>query len=423
MTNFGHAFKKDHFPASDNAFVPVNHGSYGLPPQCVIDKYIEAFYGDIASPDKFIRENQPKQYLEGLKLVAGVLNCSYKDLALVANATLGVNTVLRSFPFKKGDKIAYPSTTYGLCANTVKFLAKQLGIVPVVVPLDYPMLDEAVVAQFAAVFRENDIKLALFDTVVSMPGVKMPFKEISQLCKENGVLSLVDGAHLIGLIPIDLGTPEFQPDFYVSNLHKWLSLPRGCAVLYVAKQHHRQVQTMPISHSYIDSDADISEKELENLLVLKFTFIGSETFAALACIPTALEFRAEKCGGEAKIREYCEKLARKAGDLAVKSWPGAKVMENDEGTLVTAMVTVQVPISHYSQTFDASCKEDMKRLLDFVLAHMLDVYKTFVPFAAHNEKLVVRFSAQVYNEISDYEYAIDAVQKTLRTFFARESSL
>lgn len=420
---FGHGLKKQHFPASNNLFVPVNHGSYGLPPQCVVDKYIEALYGDIASPDAFIRKKQPQQYLDGIKAVAKVLNCSYKNLALVTNATSGVNTVLRSFPFQKGDKIAFPSTTYGACANTVAFLAKSVGIVPVIVPLDYPMGDSEVVARFEDTFRSHNIKLALFDTVVSMPGVKMPFTELQQLCRKHNVVSLVDGAHLIGLIPVDLGSPQFQPDFYVLNLHKWLSLPRGCAVLYVAPQHHRTIQTMPVSHSYVDPDTSLSETEAENLLVLKFTFVGSDTFAALACIPTAIQFRNQVCGGEKSIRKHCESLARKVGDLALRQWPGTQLMENAENSLITAMVTLIVPINQYSDTFDATDKTQMKRLIDFTATHLIEKYHTFVPFAPHNNKVVLRFSAQVYNELSDYEYAIAAAQKTLEAFFARQAHL
>ncbi|GEQ67685.1 hypothetical protein JCM33374_g1350 [Metschnikowia sp. JCM 33374] len=420
---FGHSFKKHHFPASNNQFVPVNHGSYGLPPQCVIDKYIEAFYGDLASPDSFLRVKQPVQYLEGIQAVAELLNCSYKNLALVTNATSGVNTILRSLPFQKGDKIALPSTTYGSCANTVKFLAESVGVIPVVVPLDYPMSDDDVVAKFEETFRQHKIKLALFDTVVSMPGVRVPFVEISQLCKEYGVLSLVDGAHSIGLLPIDLGSQDFLPDFYVSNLHKWLSLPRGCAVLYVDPKHHRVIQTMPISHSFVSSKAKLQENDVENLLVSKFTFVGSDTFASLACIPTAIKFRNEICGGEDSIRDYCEGLARKVGQLTLEKWPGTQLFENPENTLLTAMVTLSVPIKQYSQTFDPTNADQIKRLLNFVGAHMIQNYQTFVPFAPHNDKVVIRFSAQVYNEISDYEYAISAAQNTLKAFFSREANL
>ena len=62
------------------------------------------------------------------------------------------------------------------------------------------------------------VKLAIFDTVVSAPGVRLPFEQLTKLCREKGVLSLVDGAHGVGHVKLDLGA--LDADFFVSNCHK-----------------------------------------------------------------------------------------------------------------------------------------------------------------------------------------------------------
>ena len=76
------------------------------------------------------------------------------------------------------------------------------------------------------------------------------------ICREAGVISIVDGAHSIGQ-ELDINLSEARPDFWVSvrplyllritvtmplfpkNCHKWLFSKRGSAVLYVPKRSGR----------------------------------------------------------------------------------------------------------------------------------------------------------------------------------------
>ena len=57
--------------------------------------------------------------------------------------------------------------------------------------------------------------------------------------RQNNILSVIDGAHTIGQIPLDL--KEIDLDFYVTNCHKWLYTPRGSAILYVPYRNQKGI--------------------------------------------------------------------------------------------------------------------------------------------------------------------------------------
>ena len=88
----------------------------------------------------------------------------------------------------------------------------------------WPISDDDLVAGFEANIKsinasgDRRVRMAILDTVTSNPGLRIPFERLIQICREQGVLSLVDGAHGIGQIPIDLKV--LDADFFTSNLHK-----------------------------------------------------------------------------------------------------------------------------------------------------------------------------------------------------------
>lgn len=401
---FGKALRAKYFKSLDSDIYPVNHGSYGVTPDPIIDKYFEAIKEDYQYPDRYIRTKQLPEYTRNLKEVGKLLGADYRNLALVENATTGINAVLRSLPFELGDKIVIQSTVYGSCGNTVKFLQNRHGIVPVLVQLNYPLSDDEVVARFEDVFKRESPKLAMFDTITSMPGVRVPFERLTALCRKYGVLSLIDGAHGAGLIPLHLDS--LDADFLVTNLHKWLYVPRGCAVLYVAERHHRVIHTFPISHSYLDDSVALDPELEATRLVDRFGFVGTKNFGSISVIGDVIRFRNEVCGGEQAIWDYCHALAVKAGAVVAEKW-GTSVLGPELG--VTTMVNVEVPAAQLGLDAAVLTGPRVNKCLDYYFAQLLSVHHTFVPFIVHNNKIFIRLSAQIYNELSDYEYAADAV--------------
>ena len=155
--------------------------------------------------------------------MAEYLNVPVDAVVFVQNATTGVNTVLRNLVYKPGDKIVYFDTIYGACEKTVAYITETTPAEAVKVQYTYPVSDDWLVEEFKRVVKSeknvgNTVRVAVFDTVVSQPGVRMPFERLIQACKDLSVLSCIDGAHGVGHVKLDLG--KLDPDFFVSNCHK-----------------------------------------------------------------------------------------------------------------------------------------------------------------------------------------------------------
>lgn len=267
--------------------------------------------------------------------------------------------MLRNLVFAPGDVIVYCSTIYGACHKTVIYIEETTPAEGHQVPLTYPLSDDQVVDAYEAAFKEikaqgKNPKIAIFDTLVSNPGLRMPFERLTELCRANGVLSMVDGAHSVGQLPLDL--TKLDPDFFVSNCHKWLLVPRGCAVFYVPlRNQHLMRSPLPTSHGFVPKNGGNINNPLpvstKSEFVTNFQFVGTTDITPFFLIAAALAWRSKITHGEKKgeeaILDYCFKLSAEGGKL-VSSALGTDILENEEGTLSknTNFVNVRLPISY-----------------------------------------------------------------------------
>ena len=86
------------------------------------------------------------------------------------------------------------------------------------------------------------------DHITSPTALVFPLKKMIEECRKRGVLVLVDGAHAPGQMEINL--EELRPDFYTGDFHKWMYTPRGCAFLWVHKDHQGWCTPLVTSNKY-----------------------------------------------------------------------------------------------------------------------------------------------------------------------------
>ncbi|KAI9816265.1 MAG: hypothetical protein M1827_001866 [Pycnora praestabilis] len=411
---YGHQMRKHYL--FDEKFTNLNHGSFGTYPKPVQSSFHH--YQDLSerAPDPFIRYEYPKMLDTSRQAMATYLNVHIDTIVFVPNATTGFNTVLRNLLFEPRDKIVYFATIYGSFEKTVEYITETTPAEALKIQYTYPVSDEWLVTELRNVIRKekaagNNAKVVIFDTVTSLPGVRVPFERLTGVCREEGVLSLVDGAHGVGHIPLDLG--NLQPDFFVSNCHKWLDVPRGCAILHVPLHNQDLIRsTLPTSFGF-EPYPSISKPKINSpfppptrsKFVSNFQYVGTLDNSPYLCIPDGLRFRKELCGGEEKIMAYNTDLAKEAGQR-VASILGTEVLQNEEGTLTNCcFANVRLPLAISSSPGLGVKEADAFAAVQWMCKTMIDESNTFMAIVFYGGAFWFRLSGQIYLELSDFEWA------------------
>ena len=219
---FGRPMRDTHF-LFDPSYISLNHGSFGTYPRYVQKRFRQCQDLAEARPDVAMLYQFPKLLHESRAAIADFLGLPVDEIVLVPNATVATNTVLRNLKFEEGDVILHLSTVYGAVEKTIESLKETTPVENINISITYPLSDDKLVEAFGQAIKSANgsgkkVRIAVFDTISSMPGVCGPWERLAALCKEEGVLSMVDAAHGVGHIKLHIA--DAQPDFLVSNLHK-----------------------------------------------------------------------------------------------------------------------------------------------------------------------------------------------------------
>ena len=411
----------------DPAYAYLNHGTVGATPRHVLDRqraWVERIEqhparlmlrelanigepSDWAGPEPPLMRQAATAVADYIGAPAGT-GSPADGIALVDNITTGVNAVLRSLDLGPDDAVAITTIGYGGVSRAATFVAERAGATVDVIGLPGP---GATPAEFAAAFDRQlrpETTVAVVDHLSAFSALVLPVTEFIASCRAKDVLVLVDAAHVPGQIPLNLTSlaaatdvtdsgragpgpdpypysyPDFHPDFYVANLHKWCWTPRSGGFLWVAPEHRNWVHPTVISWG------------LDNGMAAEFDLLGTRDPSAFLVIPEVLEYRSGF--GEDEIKRYIHQLCWSAANHLADEWD---TWFDTPEEMIGAMAVVRLPERLGATSADA---ENLRRHLD-------QNHKVEVPIFVLDELagLVVRICTQVYNDHSDIERLVAAV--------------
>ncbi|MFI5263819.1 MAG: aminotransferase class V-fold PLP-dependent enzyme [Candidatus Kapaibacterium sp.] len=228
MDSFGKEIRHRWLLDENVAF--LNHGSFGACPRDVLVAQSEWRTKMETQLVKFITVDAPVAMKDSLTKLGAFVGAKEDDIVFVDNATTAVNAVVRSLmpKFKPGDELFTTTHVYGAMRKTLHYAADVTGakVVEGVVPFPIQSADQVVEVVKKGITDKT--KFAIIDHVTSPTALVYPIERIIPLFKERGIPVMIDGAHALGMLPIDMG--RYGADFYTGNCHKWLYAPQRLGI-------------------------------------------------------------------------------------------------------------------------------------------------------------------------------------------------
>lgn len=258
----------------------LNHGSFGATPLPVLEAQSAWRARMEREPVDFFTRDLEPALDEARAVLAAFVGADPDDLALVTNATTGINIVARSLRLEPGDEIVVTDHTYNAARNALEVVAVAAGARLVTAVIGFPAIDDPLEAILRTVTRRT--RLLLLDHVTSPTALVLPARDIVAAMAERGIDTLVDGAHAPGMLPLDL--ESLGAAYYTANCHKWLCAPKGSGFLHVRRDRRDAVRPLVISHGANSLRADRDRFRLEH------DWTGTFDPSAWLAVPAAMEF-------------------------------------------------------------------------------------------------------------------------------------
>ena len=363
----------------------LNHGSYGACPIPVFEAY-QAYQKELETePASLLYRDFASRIQKSRERLALFLNCQSDQLAFVRNATYGMNMAANSVDLQPGDKVLATNFEYGAVERMWEMICAERGaeLVKVKIPLPYQS-SEAMIQLFKSQI-DSSIKVITFPHISAATAQLFPIKDLVQLAKSHGAISVIDGAHAPGQINVNL--KDIDADFYVGNCHKWMLSPKGVGFVYVARKWEDNIRPPAISWGNISSGT--------NRLLLENDWQGTTDISPILAVEDSITFLEENQWFNRVIPE-CSKLIDEF-NTTILDVTGMRSLYEKNDFEPPQMRSFLLPDGNHSSLHNRLFHDFMIEL------------PVFMDFEDH----FFRVSVQAYNNRSDLERLIDALKELL----------
>ncbi|MEN8141713.1 MAG: aminotransferase class V-fold PLP-dependent enzyme [Thermodesulfobacteriota bacterium] len=236
----------------DPQIIYMNTGTEGSMPRQVLDNLCGNLAKFSQSPSYSVMDDAEfgAGQSQNRARVAQFMGATEDEIVMATNTTMGMNVILQGLDLAEGDEIITTRHDHLAGTSPMHILRDRANVTISELTLPSPVTDkQQIIDSFAAAITANT-KMLCFCHINYTTGLRMPVKELCQLAQDNGLMTLVDGAHSLGMVEIDLH--DLGCDFYACAGHKWLNGPPGTGVLYIKDGANNPHNVWPILSEMYD---------------------------------------------------------------------------------------------------------------------------------------------------------------------------
>ena len=296
---------------------------------------------------------------------------------------------MRSIPFNKGDEILSSNHEYGALDKAWDFICKKRGATHIKATIpDLILSKQEFIDAFISSITSRT-KAIFISHITSSTGLIFPIKEIIKIARQQNIITIIDGAHVPGHIPLNL--TELGADIYTGTCHKWLLCPKGTSFLYVKRELQYQIEPLIVSWGFENSEYSRTPFQNSHL------WQGTRDISPFLTIPKAIEFRDKYNWND--ISAECKKMILDFRNEILSSFDIEPLLEDEPTQWLGQMYSFDIPnpIDEYMR----------------IKSQLIHEYNIEIPVFMWNEKLYIRISLNGYNNEDDLHRLLAVLPKII----------
>lgn len=351
-------------------------------------------------------------------VMAKGFGCDLDEIAVTHNTSDGMAKALMGLEWKSGDEILTTNHEHSGGIGPMSVLRDRVGVVIKEVAL--PVGNDQRAEDYVELFRKgitSSTKLIMFSAPTYKTGTMLPIALLSALAREHGIPTLVDGAHIPGML--DYRWRELGIDFLAGSMAKWQCGPGGTGVLYVRNKKTKWNSTdlptfWPVISSSYPRDGlgprtwgTTSEYDIGRYL----TSVGNGPLAQVAGLH-------EVCNlwdriGRRRIHDYVNGLSQYCKELVAERFGVDRLYSPKDDARLRCALTGFNP---FVTATDVMSKDKSDAFVERVKAeHGITIRNVDFPVVgAPAVHVGVRISTHLFHDRQDVERVVDACWKVSR---------